>query len=54
MPQKARVACLVATGPRLDLDLLALVVADVVAAGHVADVQLCTADAAEMRYEVIF
>jgi valyl-tRNA synthetase len=54
LPQKAGVARFIASGPQSDIDALALVVADVVAAGHVADVQLCTADGADMRYEVIF
>ncbi|HEX9520571.1 MAG TPA: hypothetical protein VF940_30875, partial [Streptosporangiaceae bacterium] len=54
LPQKAGVARLIATGPQADVDVLASVLADVVAAGHVADVQLVTADCVEMRYEVMF
>jgi len=54
LPQKAGVARLIATGPQADVDVLASVLADVVAAGHVADVQLVTADCGEMRYEVMF
>jgi len=54
LPQKAGVARLIATGPQADVDVLASVLADVVAAGHVADVQLVTAGCGEMRYEVMF
>jgi valyl-tRNA synthetase len=54
LPQKARIARFSAIGPQSDIEALALVVADVVAAGHVADVQLSAADCAETRYEVLF
>jgi valyl-tRNA synthetase len=54
LPQKARVARLAATGPQADLDVLSSVLADVVAAGHVADVELRATDTADMRFEVIF
>jgi valyl-tRNA synthetase len=54
LPQKAGVARFIASGPQSGIDVLASVLADVVAAGHVADVQLRTADGAETRYEVLF
>jgi valyl-tRNA synthetase len=53
LPQKARVARLAATGRQADLDLVSSVLPDVVAAGHVADVELRAADTADMRFEVI-
>jgi valyl-tRNA synthetase len=54
LPQKAPVACLSVTGPQAQLDILSSVLADVVAAGHVADVHLRAADGGDMRYEVMF
>jgi len=54
LPQRAGVARFIVSGPESGVDALALVLSDVVAAGHVADVQLRTADGAETRYEVLF
>jgi valyl-tRNA synthetase len=53
LPQRASVAGLIAAGPQPELDMLSLVLADVVAAGHVTDVRLRASDSAEMRYEVM-
>ena len=54
LSQKADVARFIASGPQAGIDTLALVVADVLAAGHVGEAELRAADCGEMRYEVIF
>jgi hypothetical protein len=51
---RSTVARLVVTGPVGQLDALAKVLGDVRAAGHVTEVELCTSDEAELRYEVTF
>jgi valyl-tRNA synthetase len=51
---RAPVSRLAVTGPGRSLDALRPVLADVMAAGHAADVDLRTVDDAEMRYEVTF
>jgi len=48
------VARLIVTGPRSGLDALSIVLSDVVAAGHLAQVELRVTDGAEMGYEVTF
>jgi len=53
LPQRASVALLTATGPQAQLNHLSAVLADVIAAGHVAGVQLHAVNAAEMLYEVM-
>jgi valyl-tRNA synthetase len=50
--QKAEVSLLTATGPALELDVLAGVLPDVVAAGRVARVELVPSEHAEITYEV--
>jgi valyl-tRNA synthetase len=52
LPQKAEVAHVIVEGPAQELDVLALVLSDVVAAGHVREVELRPADRSEMAYEV--
>ena len=53
LPQKAGVTRLIVTGPRGEIDTLRLVLADVVAAGRVAEVDLVPEGSAEVRYEVV-
>jgi valyl-tRNA synthetase len=55
LPQKADVSRLTVRGPQLELDVLASVLGDVVAAGHVRDIELIvTGEGAAMEYSVVF
>jgi valyl-tRNA synthetase len=54
LAQKAEVARLTVTGPASELDVLSLVLADVVAAGHVLEVDLIASGTAELAYLVQF
>jgi valyl-tRNA synthetase len=55
LPQKAEVSRLVVSGPQPELDVLASVLADVVAAGHVRETELiATGDEAAVEYSVLF
>jgi valyl-tRNA synthetase len=54
LAMRATVARLVVTGPADQLDALAAVLGDVRAAGHVAEVEMCASDEAELRYQVTF
>ena len=53
LSQKAPAARLSVRGQQNELELLAWVLSDVVAAGHVAEVELNVADGAEMTYQVM-
>jgi len=54
LAQKADVARLIVKGTRRELALLAEVIGDVRAAGHVAEVELVAIEAGELDYAVIF
>jgi valyl-tRNA synthetase len=53
LPQKAEVDRLTVTGPRAQLDLLAQVLTDVTAAGHVREADLVESPAPELEYSVV-
>jgi valyl-tRNA synthetase len=55
LAQKAEVSRLVVRGPQLELDVLALVLVDVVAAGHVREAALVAAgESGSVEYSVVF
>ena len=53
LPQRSEVARVTVRGRQEELDVLASVIGDVVAAGHVSDLRLVPADT-DVEYEVIF